>query len=150
MDLLFNFNVSLYLSYYIMNKRVIQRNMFYGASKKIFLRAIELRNNMTPAENLLWKVLKNKEIFKVRFKRQHPVSIFVVDFYCHKYKLAIEVDGDIHLRQEVMERDDGRTHDIEKLGIKILRFTNQDVIEKTDWVKDSILNEISSHSTSEV
>lgn len=92
-----------------MNKRVIERNMFYGANKIIFLRAVELRKNMTIAEKLLWEELKRKEIFKVRFKRQHPIDIFIVDFYCHKFKLAIEVDGDIHLREEVKVYDDGRS-----------------------------------------
>jgi len=127
-----------------MNKRVIERNMFYGANKRIFLRAIELRKNMTLAEKILWEELKRKEIFKVRFKRQHPIDIFVVDFYCHKAKLAIEVDGDVHLSEEVQERDDGRSHDIEKLGIKILRFTNKEVIENIEMVKQRILHEISS------
>jgi very-short-patch-repair endonuclease len=125
-----------------MNKRVIERNMFYGASKSIFLRALELRKSLTPAEKLLWEELKRKEIFRVRFKRQHPIDIFIVDFYCHKYKLAIEVDGDIHLKEEVREYDDGRSHDIEKLGIKILRFTNKEVIENIEMVKQRILNEI--------
>jgi very-short-patch-repair endonuclease len=129
-----------------MNKRVIERNMFFGASKKIFLRALELRNNMTLAEQVLWEELRKKEIYKVRFKRQHPIGIFVVDFYCHKYKLAIEVDGDIHLREDVIEHDDGRSHDIEKLGIKILRFTNKEVLENTNMVKNRILQEISSLS----
>ena len=127
-----------------MNKRVIERNMFYGANKIIFLRAVELRKNMTIAEKLLWEELKRKEIFKVRFKRQHPIDIFIVDFYCHKFKLAIEVDGDIHLREEVKVYDDGRSHDIEELGIKILRFTNKEVIENIEMVKQRILHEISS------
>ncbi|HUX57759.1 MAG TPA: endonuclease domain-containing protein [Bacteroidales bacterium] len=126
-----------------MSKRVIERNMFYGASKNIFLRAIELRNNMALAEKLLWKELKRKEIFNARFKRQHPIDIFVVDFYCHKHKLAIEVDGEIHLKEEVQEYDDSRSHDIEKLGIKILRFTNKEVIENIEMVKQRILQEIS-------
>jgi len=129
-----------------MNKRVIERNMFYGANKKIFLRAVELRNNMTLAEQVLWEELRKKETFKVRFKRQHPVDIFVLDFYCHQYKLAIEVDGEIHLRKEVQEHDDGRSHDIEKLGIKILRFTNREVLESIEVVRQRILQEISSLS----
>jgi very-short-patch-repair endonuclease len=129
-----------------MKRRVIERHMFYGASKKIFLRAIELRNNMTLAEIKLWEELQKKEIFKARWKRQHPVGIFVVDFYCHKYKLAIEVDGDIHLQEEVREHDDGRSHDIEKLGIRILRFKNQEVFEEIESVKACILNEINSSS----
>jgi len=127
-----------------MNKRVIERNMFYGANKRIFQRAVELRNNMTLAEKVLWEELKRKETFNVRFKRQHPIDIFVVDFYCHKYKLAIEVDGDIHLREEVQEYDDGRSHDIEKFGIKILRFKNKEVLGNIEMVKQRILQEICS------
>jgi very-short-patch-repair endonuclease len=129
-----------------MKRRMIERHMFYGANKSIFLRAIQLRNNMTKAEKILWEELKNKEIFKERWKPQHPVDIFVVDFYCHKYKLAIEVDGEIHQNEEIHERDDGREHDIEKLGIKILRFTNQEVFEDIELVKTRILEEISSLS----
>ena len=125
-----------------MKSRIVERHMFYGASKKIFLRAVELRNNMTKAEEVLWKELKKKEIFKARWKRQHPIDIFIVDFYCHKYKLVIEVDGDIHLNEEIKERDDGREHDIEKLGIKILRFTNDEILGNIESVKDKILFEI--------
>lgn len=125
-----------------MKRRVIERNMFYGAGKNIFAKAFVLRNNMTDAENALWEVLKRKDIFNVRFKRQHPIDIFIVDFYCHKCKLAIEVDGDIHLEKEVMEYDDGRAHDIEKFGVKILRFTNNEVLENIESVKQSILNEV--------
>jgi len=125
-----------------MKKRVIERNMFYGAGKNIFARAYELRNNMTDAENALWEVLKRKDIFNVRFKRQHPIDIFIVDFYCHKCKLAIEVDGDIHLEKEVIDYDDGRAHDIEKFGVKILRFTNNEVLENIESVKQCILNEV--------
>lgn len=125
-----------------MNKRVIERNMFYGAKKNIFLRAVDLRNNMTATENKLWEQLKRKVIFKARFKRQHPIGIFVVDFYCHKHKLVIEVDGEIHLEPEIQEYDDGRTHDIEKQGIKIIRFYNDEVIENIDGVIKRILDEI--------
>ena len=127
-----------------MKKRVIERNMFYRAKKNIFLRAIELRNNMTQAEHVLWEELRKKENFKVRFKRQHPIDIFVVDFYCHKFKLAIEVDGDIHLREDIKEHDDGRSAEIESFGIKILRFTNKEVLENMEMVKKQILDEISS------
>lgn len=70
----------------------------------------------------------------------------MVDFYCHKHKIVIEVDGDIHLEEVVRERDDGREHDIEKLGIKILRFTNKDVLEDIEAVKSRILVEINNQS----
>ena len=129
-----------------MRSRVIERNMFYGATRNIFVRASLLRKNMTFSEKLLWSELRNKETFKVRFKRQHPIDIFIVDFYCHKHKLAIEVDGEIHLDEEVKEYDDGRSHDIEMLGIKILRFTNAEVIENMETVKQKILDYIHSSS----
>jgi very-short-patch-repair endonuclease len=120
--------------------------MFYGANKNIFIRASELRINMTEAEKVLWEVLRNKKVFKARFKRQHPIDIFIADFYCHKYKLAIEVDGDIHLKSEVSEHDDGKSHDIEKLGIKILRFTNKEVFENIESVKKKIISEMISQT----
>lgn len=104
--------------------RVIPRNMFYSASKNTFEKARLLRNNMTEAEKILWDKLKDRKIFKTRFRRQHPISIFIVDFYCHELKLVIEIDGGIHLNNEVAEHDEGREYDIEKFGIKILRFTN--------------------------
>jgi len=118
--------------------RVIERTMFYGATPNTFDKAKLLRNNMTEAEKILWDLLKNRSVFKVRFRRQHPIGIFIVDFYCHEYKLAIEIDGEIHLKNEVIEYDEGRSHDIEKYGIKILRFTNNEVF--TDPKK--IINEI--------
>ena len=102
---------------------------------------------MTEAENALWNVLKNRRLFKVRFQRQHPIDIFVVDFYCHELKLAIEIDGGIHLNEKVAEYDDGRTHDIEKFGIKILRFTNEQVFKKRYFVIKEILKTITSLSS---
>jgi very-short-patch-repair endonuclease len=127
-----------------MRSRVIERNMFYGASRNTFEKAHELRRNMTKAEKKIWNELKNRNLFKVRFRRQHPVDIFVVDFYCHELKLAIEIDGSIHLEKEISEYDKGRTHDIEKFGIKILRFTNGQVLDDIDAVINKISKVISS------
>jgi len=123
-----------------MKSRVIDRTMFYGANRKIFDNARKLRNNMTFAERIMWDELKNRRLFKVRFRRQHPIDIFVADFYCHELKLVIEIDGDIHLKNEVLEYDDGRNHDIEKFGIKILRFTNDQVINH----RSAVITEIQS------
>ncbi len=127
-----------------MDKRVIERNMFYGAKKNIFLRAVMLRKNMTEAEKILWKELRKRDVFKARWKRQHPIDIFIVDFYCHEYKLVIELDGEIHLREDVQEHDNGREYEIEKFGITILRFTNKEIYEDLALVKDRILTTISS------
>jgi very-short-patch-repair endonuclease len=125
-----------------MRSRVIERNMFYGASHNIFEKAHELRLNMTYAEKIMWDELKNKRLFKVRFRRQHPIDIFIVDFYCHELKLVVEIDGEIHLEDEVIEYDDGRTHDIEKFGIKILRFTNDQVLNHRSIIIKEILKTI--------
>jgi len=122
--------------------RVIERTMFYGASPNTFDKARLLRNNMTEAEKIVWDKLKNRKVFKARFRRQHPVGSFIVDFYCHEYKLAIEIDGEIHLKTEVNEYDDGRSHDIEKFGIKILRFTNNEVFTNLNKIIEEILENI--------
>jgi len=112
--------------------------MFFGASRNTFEKAHELRNNMTDAEKVIWKELKNRRVFKTKFRRQHPIDIFIVDFYCHEFKLAIEIDGEIHLDKEIAEYDDGRTHDLEELGIKILRFTNNQVFNDINYVLKEI------------
>jgi len=122
-----------------MKSRVIERNMFFGANRNIFEKAHELRRNMTEAENILWKELKNRRIFKVRFRRQHPIDIFIVDFYCHESKLVIEIDGEMHNIEENKEYDLGRTAELRKLGISVLRFTNDQVIYKLDEVIIRIL-----------
>ena len=118
--------------------------MFYAASRNTFEKARLLRNNMTEAEKILWDELKNRQVFEARFRRQHPIDIFIVDFYCHKFKLAIEIDGEIHLKKKIIEYDDGRTHDIEKLGVRILRFTNDQIFNNIDIVLQEILESISS------
>jgi len=129
-----------------MKSRVIERNMFYGAGRNTFQKAHFLRSKMTDAEMVLWSRLKNRNIFKVRFRRQHPVDIFVLDFYCHEIKLAIEVDGRIHLKREIQEYDEGRSHDIEKFGIKMLRFTNEQILNNLNEVQTTILNTINNLS----
>ena len=101
-----------------MKKKIIERTMFFGAKPNIFEKAKALRNNMTVAEQKLWKELNANKIKGYRFKAQHPVNKYIVDFYCHKAKLVIEIDGDIHDIEVVKERDEGRTFEIENFGIK--------------------------------
>ena len=90
---------------------------------------------MTPAETKLWENL-NKSQLGVRFKAQHPIDIFVADFYCHKFKLVIEIDGGIHEYQQAY--DDGRTAELEKWGLTVIRFTNEEVLNDIEKVVDSI------------
>jgi imidazole glycerol-phosphate synthase subunit HisF len=100
--------------------------MFYKAGPLIFANAKELRNNPTHAEMLLWGYLKTKPL-GYKFRRQHPIGIYIADFYCHKLKLVIEVDGSIHSQQEVKEHDEERQRIIEEEGIKVIRFTNRQI-----------------------
>jgi cyclase len=116
-------------------------NMFYGAVKPIFVRADELRKNSTEDEKLLWKHLKANQL-GVRFKRQHPVWMYIADFYCHELKLVIEVDGSVHNVKEVMEYDKVREEDIVSFGIRVIRFTNTEIKADISSVIDKIRNTI--------
>jgi cyclase len=78
--------------------------MFYDASALLFARAKELRSNMTLSEMLLWRFLKTKPL-GYKFRRQHPMSEYVADFFCYKLKLVIEIDGPIHDAEEVKTKD---------------------------------------------
>ena len=113
-------------------------SMFFGAKPDIFEKAAILRDNLTNAEKLLWEKLNDRNLFKNKFRRQHPIDIFVVDFYCHPIRLVIEVDGGYHLSSEQKEYDIGRSAELENWGLKIIRFTNNEVLEKMDIVIKSI------------
>ena len=97
-----------------------------------------LRRNMPKAEWNLWMRLKNKQIFGYKFRRQYGIDSYVVDFYCPKVKLAVEVDGDSHFKYGVKEKDKRRQNKIESYGIKVLRFTNIDIYENIESVLDQI------------
>ncbi len=111
--------------------------MFFGANNIIFENAGKLRKNMTEAEKLLWFHLKQSP-FGYKFRRQHPLSFFIADFYCHKAKLVIEVDGNIHNSEEVKLNDVNRQKIIEELGLKVIRFTNKEVFQNREGVLKSI------------
>ena len=113
--------------------------MFYGASSDLFAKAKFLRDNMTDAEKLLWLRLKQNQLL-FRFKPQHPVDIFIVDFYCHSLKLAIEVDGVIHDYQK--EYDSARSNELNNNGITVMRFLNSDVANNIETVINAIKSKI--------
>ena len=89
---------------------------------------------MTYAEKVLWQQLRNRKLNNLKFRRQHPVSIFILDFYCHEKRIAIEVDGEIHTSPDQKEWDENRTFELNELGIKVLRFTNEEVVNSTPVV----------------
>jgi len=98
---------------------------------------------MTLAEKRLWKKLNDRKLFKTKFRKQHPLYIFIVDFYCHEYKLVIEVDGEIHNNKDSREYDLGRTATLNRFGIKVIRFTNDQILYDIDSVIAEILRVLS-------
>ena len=113
-------------------------DFYFGALAETKARAAELRKNMTYAEKVLWQQLRNRKVEGLKFRRQHPADIFILDFYCHDLKLAIEVDGGIHNQKDQKEWDESRTYQLNEFGIKLLRFSNDDVIYHTERVIDLI------------
>ena len=91
----------------------LEKNMYYGATPVTLKKAKQLRNRMTLSEQILWEKLKNKQICGVRYRRQHPFETFIVDFYCSKLQLVVEIDGKIH--DERVEYDLERTHELQNL-----------------------------------
>jgi len=114
-------------------------DMNFGASPEIFIRAKELRKNMTKAEKLLWEELKGKKLGGYKFRNQHPISKFIIDFYCHNKRLGIEIDGAIHNTKGHKFYDNDRTGILNDFGIKILRFKNEEVFNDLEKVKSEIL-----------
>lgn len=107
----------------------IDRNKFYQF-KKLKPVSIILRKNDTKAEQILWEIIRAKKFNNLKFLRQKIIGEFIVDFYCHKLKLVIELDGDIH--KKLKERDDVRdNYLINNFGIKIIRIENKFILDKT-------------------
>jgi len=100
---------------------------FLYNNKSLKERRRELRNNQTPAEKLLWKHISRDRIFNLRFLRQYGVGPYILDFYCPKIRLCIELDGEIHKDNKLY--DDERSKYLETLDIKIIRFWNDDVLK---------------------
>jgi len=111
---------------------------YFGASAATKAQAAELRKNMTMAEKILWQKLRNRQICGLKFRRQHPAHIFILDFYCHEKRVAIEVDGNVHLSPEQKEWDENRTFELNEFGITVLRFSNEEVINKIETVVNSV------------
>jgi len=103
--------------------------------------ARSLRLHQTDAENLLWLLLRNRGL-GFKFRRQHPVGKYFLDFYCPEVLLAVELDGGQHNRDVATLRDEQRTAEIRNLGIEVLRFWDHDVLKHTDAVLERIYKEL--------
>lgn len=100
-------------------------------------RARQLRKEQTPAEQKLWRALRSRNLEGFKFRRQHPIDRFIVDFYCAEVRLVIEVDGDVHAAQE--EYDATRTEWLQTAGCTVMRFQNRDVLQRLDDVAQEII-----------
>ncbi|XHR96553.1 imidazole glycerol phosphate synthase subunit HisF [Mucilaginibacter sp. UC70_90] len=121
----------------------MKRKMFLGADRLVFQNAEALRYRMTVAEELLWEQLKGKRL-GVKFRRQHPLGIYIADFYCHQHKLIIELDGSIHNLPDVIQNDIVRQNNLVSDGLKVLRFTNDQVLNNLEKVLENINTQIKS------
>lgn len=106
-----------------------------------------LRNTMPKAEVILWAYLKNKQLYGYKFRRQYSVGPYIIDFYCPRLKLAVEIDGPSHFEFQAIEYDYQRQKYIESFGIRFLRVTNLDIYENIDGVIEKIVEYFSECET---
>jgi very-short-patch-repair endonuclease len=111
----------------------------WRASAQIQQRARELRKNLTPAEQKLWQHLRRGQIDGLHWRKQHAVGTYIVDFFCAKAKLVVEVDGDSHADQ--IEYDRARTAYLNELGYTVIRFTNREMFTQLEAVLQQIADE---------
>ena len=114
------------------------------ATPTIFKNAKLLRKVLTPAEKLFWDRIKNRQLNNCKFRRQHALSLYIADFYCHEAKLVIELDGGYHNTKDMQELDEYRTKVFEDFGITVLRYENKEVLNCID----KVLLEITAYLTS--
>jgi very-short-patch-repair endonuclease len=119
----------------------MEDNLHKGANPKLFHFARMNRQVQTEAEATMWRYLRNRNLNGFKFRRQHPIADFIADFFCLECNLIVEIDGDYHNEREQKQYDEGRTYELSELNIKVIRFTNQEVIQNPDFV----LQEISCH-----
>ncbi|MFN8209092.1 MAG: endonuclease domain-containing protein [Bacteroidales bacterium] len=103
-------------------------------ARHLLKRAKRMRREPTPAEEALWQILRNRNVHGLKFRRQHPILFYIADFYCHELRLIVEVDGGIHSTPAQMKKDWERTANLEANGIRVVRFTNEQVLERMSEV----------------
>ncbi|BAQ60109.1 hypothetical protein GM3708_515 [Geminocystis sp. NIES-3708] len=100
----------------------------------------KLRNNATPAERKLWSALQGKKLDGFKFRRQHSIDRYILDFFCPTANLAIELDGDSHYTAEAMEYDNIRDNYLQSVGIIVIRYSNQEIYDNLEEVLENIRN----------
>ena len=105
--------------------------------------ARQLRGTATDAETLLWRLLRDRRVAGAKFRRQHPFPPYILDFYCHEHRLAIELDGGHHSEEAHQSRDAQRSEYLARYGIRVLRFWNNEVLQQTEAVMEAIYQAVS-------
>jgi len=98
----------------------------------------ELRTEATSAEKIFWSKVGRRQFYDLKFRRQHGIGNYIVDFYCPEKKLVVEIDGDTHAGSDAIKRDNIRTKFIESLGYTVIRYTNSDVINNIEGVFEDL------------
>jgi|SRR5690606_9104650 very-short-patch-repair endonuclease len=125
----------------------MEKDFHLNAGRRKFRFARENRKSQTVAEGVLWEALRNRKLSGFKFRRQHPIADFIADFYCHECRLIVEIDGNYHDDFEQRQYDEGRTYELEDLGIEVMRFTNDDVINHLPLVLNRIRDYLESFSS---
>ena len=131
-----------YLFYFCRKLIQMRKPMHHAAPPRNFIHAKQLRSTMTEAEERLWSYLSGKKLDGFKFRRQHPLHAFIIDFYCHEARLSIELDGEYHFTPEQTAHDRERTKIIEGLGVRELRFTNAQVYLDIEGVLQKIREQL--------
>lgn len=100
--------------------------------------AKSMRHTATDAEYLMWQILRAKRFMNLKFRRQHVIKPYIVDFYCHEIGLVIELDGSQHGMEDAIEYDAERTKFLEVLDLTVVRYWNHDVLGRTDVVLEDL------------
>ncbi|MDZ7717316.1 MAG: endonuclease domain-containing protein [Balneolaceae bacterium] len=116
------------------SNKSIKLSLHAGAEPYQFRYAKELRREMTKAEEVLWEQLRARRFLNLKFRRQHPILDFVVDFYCHELKLIVEADGKYHSEENTQYYDDERTKELQRYGYLVIRFSNEEILNDMDQV----------------
>ena len=112
-----------------MNKKIDSQLLIFAKS---------LRHSATDTEHLMWQILRAKRLMNLKFRRQHVIAPYILDFYCHEIGLVIELDGGQHGTDDAIEYDAERTKFLEALDLKVVRYWNHEVLYRTDSVLENL------------
>ncbi len=135
----------------IFNKIIKTNPMNKKIDPQLLIFAKSMRHTATDAEHLMWQILRAKRFMNLKFRRQHVIASYIVDFYCHELGLVIELDGSQHGMDDAIEYDAERTKFLEALGLTVVRYWNYDVLGRTVVVLEDLWRvcfELKSKSTS--